>query len=135
MLAKFMRFYSMSDLHVLAMPVQRFLMLSRKMRQIEAEESLRALVVQHHDKPGDYSKELIGRMESDGRKRKPGAENRTRKVELPITPGVAQMESEPGFVERERARQKAAAEQLKAQQEEWKRQRLLQQQQQTTQPG
>jgi hypothetical protein len=108
MVAEMMRFYHLSDEQCLKMPIIRFLALSKRISVVQAEEEIRAISIQHADKPGERIKELIKRVQKDTPKRSPG------KPTAALIDG--QMVRPANDIEIERARQKAAHEKAKA---EW----------------
>tara|TARA_B110000037_G_C16979649_1_gene448454 strand:- start:7 stop:255 length:249 start_codon:yes stop_codon:yes gene_type:complete len=57
-----MRFYSLNDLEVLQMPVNRFWLLERNATRISAQEDLRALNVAAASGSGEGCEELYGSL-------------------------------------------------------------------------
>lgn len=117
MIARFMRFFHMSDQQVLNMPVRRFLVLNRQIATLEAEEEARAISTHHTGKPKERIEELAKIVKSNG-KRKPD-------VGVPSSVLVTQHRDvsevvEASEIEALRQRQKESAARLKAEREQQK---------------
>lgn len=93
------------------MPVRRFLVLNRQISTLEAEEEARSLSVHHTSKPKERIDDLAKIIRSNGKTRK--------KASVPSSVLVTQHREVSELVEEDeiqqlRARQKAAAERIKA---------------------
>lgn len=114
MLARYLHFYpGYTAESVLRMPWRRFLALYGAIKTVQADDDLRALesraVAAHPGEKGGQYRALVERLS--------GAAGRGKDAPSTLAPGVtplAVFEAEPGSIEAERERQKAAAERLEA---------------------
>jgi hypothetical protein len=114
MLARFIRFYGVTDAEVMKMPARRFFVLHEKITQISSEEDMRALMNQH-GKPQERLKELQ-KIANGGKTPVSSTTNKPSASIIHESPYAAQFEAETGDINATREQQKIAAEKLKA---EW----------------
>jgi len=112
-----MRFYGLTDRDILAMPFPRFQLLYRTIDQLEAEEEMRHLVVQHTNDPAERFEVLQGHIH--GRSSRKAGKTSGQVMDTPSSRLFASyVDSEQLLAER--ARQQAVDEQRRA---EWESKR------------
>jgi hypothetical protein len=124
MFARFLRFYPGYTCETaLKMPWRRFTALLAEIPKLEAEEDLRALMVAGIGaNPGEKGKQF-SQMARELQRKAGLKASEAHKIST-IVPGVPGVKvAEPGSIEAERVRQKAAAEQLEQRRLEYERQR------------
>ncbi len=123
MVARFIRYFGVSDQEVMKMPARRFFVLHAKIGQLQAEEDMRAVANYHAPKPEERLKQLerIYSGKGETHANKPAASH------VRDTPQLAQFEQQKGEILAERERQKESAERLKA---EWQEKLRLRKEQQ-----